>query len=60
MRRYSIRFLDHGGRVYGTDEMHGADDDDVIARARGLHDHGIGRGYEIWDGDRRVHTERKR
>ncbi len=57
MTRYDIRFLNHARSIYGRDEMLCACDEDVIERARQLHRHGIGKGYEIWDGERLVHTE---
>lgn len=60
MRCYDIRFINHAGSVFGQDEMHCACDEDVIEKARHLHRHGIGKGYEIWDGDRHVHTETHR
>ncbi len=36
------------------------DDAAAIARARIIHTHGIGSGYEIWDGQRRIHRETNR
>lgn len=60
MSHYSIHFFDHSGRVFGTEEMDCADDQRAIERARELHTHGIGKGYEIWEGKRRVHIEKQR
>ena len=60
MARYTIRFVNHGDRVFGTDEMECACDEEIITRARRIHSHGIGKGYEIWEGERRVHSETHR
>lgn len=54
---YRIRFIDHSGRVFGTEEMRCANDDEAIDEARRIHRHGIGKGYEIWEGDRLVYRE---
>ncbi len=60
MPRYRIRFFDHSGRVFGSEEMDCAQDQLAIEKARELHTHGIGAGYEIWEGERHVHTEKLR
>ena len=60
MTHYQVRFVDHGDRVFGTAEMDAVRDDEVIESARRIHSHGIGKGYEIWDGERRVHIEVRR
>jgi len=60
MPHYRIRFFDHSGRVFGTEEMDCAQDQLAIDKARELHTHGIGAGYEIWEGERHVHTEKLR
>lgn len=57
MRQYNVRFLNHAGSVYGQEDMRSPSDDVVIEQARHLHSHGIGMGYEIWDGERLVHTQ---
>jgi hypothetical protein len=57
MTRYHIRFLNHAGLVYGQEELCSPSDQTAIEQARRLHRHGIGMGYEIWDGERHVHTE---
>lgn len=59
MPRYRIRFVDHGGHVFGTEEMVCADDAQAIEKAREIHTHGIGNGYEIWQGARLVHIEKR-
>ena len=60
MTRYDIRFINHAGMVFGAAEMHCTCDAEVIEKAHHLHRHGIGKGYEIWDGPRHVHTETRR
>lgn len=60
MPLYRVHFLDHGGRIFGADEMECAHDDEAIERARQVHRHGIGKGYEIWQAERHIHTETRR
>lgn len=60
MPLYRVHFLDHGGRIFGADEMECANDDEAIERARQVHRHGIGKGYEIWQAERHIHTETRR
>lgn len=60
MALYRIRFVDHGGRVFGTEEMECGGDAQAILKAREIHTHGIGNGYEIWQDGRLVHTEKRR
>ena len=60
MPRYRICFFDHSGRVFGSEEMDCAQDQLAVEKARELHTHGIGAGYEIWEGERHVHTEKLR
>jgi hypothetical protein len=57
MSRYRIRFIDHSGRAFGTEEMMCASDTAAIEEASRIHRHGIGKGYEIWDGERLVYRE---
>lgn len=57
MPLYQVHFVDHGGRVFGSEELQSAHDGEAIERARRIHRHAIGKGYEIWEGDRHVHTE---
>ncbi len=57
MSCYRIRFTDHSGRAFGTEEMVCASDAAAIEQARRIHRHGIGKGYEIWDGERLVYRE---
>lgn len=60
MTTYWCRFLDGGGHVYDAEKLEAADDAAAIATARVIHKHGIGNGYEIWDGKRSVHRETHR
>ena len=59
MPLYRVHFVDHGGRVFGADEMECEHDAEAIERAREIHRHGIGMGYEIWQAERRIHIERR-
>ena len=56
MSPYSVRFLTHGNRVYSVQNIAAETDQEVIAAAlKGYYGVQIGRGYEIWSGDRLVH-----
>lgn len=57
-RRYQIIFTDHAGAQYGSDTLVALDDAVAVEQARKRYRMGIGAGYEIWHGDRLVHTER--
>ncbi len=54
MTTYWCRFFDASGRIFGAAPMGCASDRDAIARARVVHAHRIGSGYEIWEGERMV------
>ncbi len=54
---YEVRFKRNGGNVYSTETIQADDDQSAIAMARRMLKSGIGNGYEIWQGDRLVHTE---
>jgi hypothetical protein len=54
MSRYWCRFFDAGGHVFGGEIMDAENDVMAIAKARVVFAHGIGSGYEIWDGKRLV------
>lgn len=56
MRSYRLDFVTHTNRVYHTTEIEARDDEDARAQAKRLKTR-IGKGYNIWDGDRPVHTE---
>ena len=51
---YWCRFFDASGRIFGAEAMACANDRDAIAKARIIHSHGIGSGYEIWEGERLI------
>ncbi len=55
--RYRIRFKRHGGEVYSTADLDASDDQNAIELARVRFPGGPGNGYEIWQGERHVHTE---
>jgi hypothetical protein len=55
MITYWCKFFDARGHVYGAEKMQAADDAAAIAKARIIHAHTIGSGYEIWDDRRLIH-----
>lgn len=60
MALYRIRFVNHADHVFGTEEMECASDREAVEKARRIHRHGIGNGYEIWQDGRLVHVEKGR
>jgi hypothetical protein len=57
MESYRARFLTHGGRVFGTEDFEADTDQHAIEYARKMFSTSIGKGHEIWQGERRIHTE---
>jgi hypothetical protein len=55
--RYQICFKRHGGEIYSTADLDAHDDRHAIELARVRFRGGPGNGYEIWQGERHVHTE---
>ena len=56
---YRIEFVDHGDNVYGTEHVEHDDEEALIKELRVRNTHGIGYGYDVWDGERLVHRHRK-
>jgi hypothetical protein len=54
---YDIHFVDHADRIFGSDSFEAANDAKAIELGRSLYRSNIGRGHEIWQGDRHVHSE---
>lgn len=54
MTTYWCRFFDASGRIYGAEALRCENDADAVAKARVIHSHRIGSGYEICDGERLV------
>jgi hypothetical protein len=57
MARYRIQFLNHANDIFGFEIFDADGDEQAIDRAALVYSSNIGKGYEIWDGDRRVHVE---
>lgn len=56
MALYSILFLDRSDNIYTTHYSEQDDDEAAIEAAHSLNVlPDIGRGFEVWDGDRLVH-----
>ena len=58
--QYRAHFLNYRGHVWHTVDFNAEHDDHAKEHARREFKSGIGMGYEIWTGDRHVHTERYR
>ncbi len=56
---YCIDFVDHGGNVYARDRVEHDDEPALIDELHRRHEHGIGAGFDVWDGDRLVHRHRR-
>ena len=57
MSKFCLYFFDHGGNIFGTDELQADDDDEAVQVAKTIFKCGIGGGYDIWQGIRHVHLE---
>ena len=57
MMLYEARFITHGDRVFGTERFEAQSDAHAIERSRGLFTSSIGKGFQLWQEDRLVHTE---
>jgi hypothetical protein len=58
MAEYRIAFLNHGDVVFHSAHFDAHDDEAAKEHAKSQHrSSGIGKGYQIWAGDRHVHTE---
>jgi hypothetical protein len=57
MAEYRVHFLNHGDRVYRVAHFDAPHDEAAKAHVAQQFRSGIGKGYEIWEGDRHVHTE---
>jgi hypothetical protein len=55
MPLYDCRFIDHGDNVYSRASFHADHDDAAVDYARTVYHHGIGKGFELWQGDRLIH-----
>lgn len=57
MAPYEVRFLNHADAVFGTETFRAKDDAHAIERARTVYRSPVGKGHEIWQGERLVHME---
>ena len=57
MASYRAHFLNHGGHVFSVEDFHAEHDEAAKAYAAEVFQSTIGKGYEIWQGDRLVHAE---
>jgi len=54
---YRIVLVNHADVVFSSREINADDDNAARTRARTEFRSGIGKGYQIWDGDRLVHSQ---
>lgn len=59
MALYRIHFVDNGGNSFAVHEIECADDAEAVKKARTLDVRFIGMGFDLWDGERLVHQERR-
>jgi hypothetical protein len=57
MQEYEVRYLTHAGSVYGQERFRAADDHSAVIHARTKLSSPFGKGHEVWNGARRVHSE---
>lgn len=57
MRKYRAHFLTHGDKVFGVAHFEATDDELAKVHASKTLSSGIGKGYQIWEDNRLVHTE---
>ena len=57
MALYHIHFLDHADNIFGSEMFEAEHDKGAIERAQARYRSGIGKGYEIWQGNRQIHSE---
>jgi len=57
MALYRIHFVTHSDDIFGTEYFDSEEDTQAINQAFSVYRSGIGKGYEVWQGDRHVHTE---
>ena len=53
---YIIKFKNHGGHVFGVEGFAAEHDEAAIEKAHFKHVPAIGYGFDLWDGDRLVHS----
>ncbi len=59
MPTYRVHFVDHGDNVYATEYVQRDDEKQLIELLHRRNAHGIGAGFDVWEGDRLVHRHRK-
>jgi hypothetical protein len=57
MTKYRVKYLNHGNNVWRVENFVSLNDTAAKEHATCVYRSGIGKGYEIWDADRLVHTE---
>jgi len=58
MALYRAHHLDHGGRAFSVTDFEAENDEAAKEYAEHVFRSSIGKGYEIWHGDRRVHAQK--
>jgi hypothetical protein len=59
MAIYQVNFVDHGDNVYASESIEHDDEPALVETLRRRHTHGIGAGFDIWEGDRLIYRHRK-
>ena len=57
MRTYRAQFINHADEIFGVSHFEAEHDDAAIKHASDMFASRIGKGYEIWQGARLVHTK---
>ena len=56
---YRVRFVDHAGNSFASQEVDCSDDRAAVTHARAIDRRVVGMGFDVWDGDRLVLRERR-
>jgi hypothetical protein len=57
MAKYLVHFLNHGNSVWRVEHFIALNDKAATEHTSQVYRSSVGKGYEIWEGDRLVHTE---
>jgi hypothetical protein len=57
MRTYRAHFVNHADEIFGVNHFEAEHDDAAIKHASDMFPSRIGKGYEIWQSARLVHTK---
>jgi hypothetical protein len=57
MARYRVHFITHADDIFGTEFFDSESDELAKAYSCSIYRSGVGKGFELWQDHRHVHTE---